>query len=67
MMEQMIIDRAKFLIYGTGMDGTSAVQQAIAEFGKPQELNEIYTMFDITYNDYVEHIKRKILRGGSEI
>ena len=60
-MEQMIIDRARFLVYGTGMDGTLAVQQAIRELGKPQELNEIYTMFDITYNDYVEHIKRRLL------
>ena len=67
MMEQMIIDRAKFLIYGNGADGTQAVQQAIAEFGKVDELREIYTMFDITYNDYVEHIKRKILRGGSKL
>ena len=60
-MEQAIINRVKWLIaYDSSLDLTECVKQAIKEFGDVEELSKTYAMFEITFEDYVESIKRKI-------
>lgn len=60
-MEQAIINRVKWLIaYDSSLDLTECVKQAIQEFGDTEELSKIYAMYEITFEDYVESIKRKV-------
>ena len=60
-MEQAIINKVKWLIaYDSSLDLTECVKQAIQEFGDTEELSKTYAMFDITSEDYVESIKRKV-------
>ena len=63
-MENAIINRAKILIYEQGKDIDVAILQAIQEFGDVEELSKIYAMYEITFEDYVESIKRKVKEGS---
>ena len=57
-MEQAIINRAKILMYEQSKSIDDAVLQAIYEID--DDPTKTLTMFDISINDYVESIKRKI-------
>jgi hypothetical protein len=57
-MEQVIINRAKILMYEQGKSIDAAVLQAIYEID--DEPAKTLAMFDITINDYIESIKRKM-------
>ena len=56
-MEQKIINRAKMLMFEQGKSINDAIFQAIHEIDEPAKT---LAMFDITINDYIESIKRKM-------
>lgn len=61
-MEQVIICRAKFLMFHYGKDMDESIEQAIEEVGDKEQLIDLYRLYDMTKQDYVKYIKRK-MRG----
>ena len=64
--EKNIEGRARWLYldhFGCGIeDMKKCVRQAIGEFHTETTLSQIYTMYDIPYDDYVDSIADRILR-----
>ena len=60
MTKPNIETRAKFLRLHFNMDKEQAVRQAIHELRKPNEIGELCQMFDMTLDDYVKSIVKKI-------
>lgn len=59
-MEDFIIGRAKFLINFQQMNTREAIRQAINEKGGYAKLNDTYLLYDVTIEDYIDYIERKI-------
>ena len=59
-MNELIIERAKFLIWHFGKDKTVAVKQALKEIGNTKSLSQTYRMFDITENEFIDSLCRMI-------
>ena len=59
-MEQVIICRTKFLMFHFGKDIEEGIYQAIEEVADKEELMDLFRMYDMTKEDYVKYIKRKI-------
>lgn len=59
-MIKLIIDRARFLIWHCGEDINVAIEQAMRELGDVEELCKTYSMFDITEEEFIESLVKKI-------
>lgn len=62
--ESLILSRAKWLYFSKFLSNIDeCIERAIYDLTSINDLCDIYTLFDITINDLVAHLKNKIWRN----